>query len=509
MDFRKRFICVILLISILIFVAFLNSGCNNDTANTGNNQSSLDSDGSGSGETDKIDGITEETMIYTPDLPEMDFGGYEFKVYQRGPEVTEWNEVCIYAEAENGELINDAVYRRNRIIEGKYNIEIVPINGTGGIYDDGIKKGFENSVLAGDNAFDMAMSGVYDSSLHARRGMLVDFYDMPYIDPEQPWWDIAVNDSLTIMNRLYFGMSKMGVNCKDDSFCILFNKELAQEIGIENPYQLVQENKWTFDKMIELGKLAVMDLDGDGAMGKDDRYGYSGFDAEAWNLYVASGEQIARTDDKGIPYFTMLSDRGVQVLEKIYTIFKEDDLMINTSGLPGMELHEQTHRLLDNKQVLFAGSAMIVVQMARAMEKDFGMLPYPKFDANQDKYYTICGLWGPTAVTVPVTNTELNRTGIIIEALVAESMNTVFPAYYDLNLVIKGLRDEDSKEMLDIIMAGRRYDIGMLYNWGGVRDIILNTINSARTTLVTAYERVEARAAAALEQTMEEFSKIQ
>ena len=447
---------------------------------------------------------------YVPDLPDKDFGGYEFKVYQRGPDVNagdkDWIEKCIYAEAENGERINDAVYHRNRMVEGKYNIKIVPIDGSGGIYNDKIKKDFERSVLAEDRSFDMAMSGVYDSSLLSTQGYLVNLYDIPHINLAKPWWDIPVNETLKILNKLYFGISCMGINDKDDSFCILFNKQMAQDLGIENPYQIVRDNRWTFDNFMNTAKAAAADLNGDGVMGPEDRYPYSGFDAEVWNLFIASGERVARIDDAGLPYFTMVTDRALNVYETVYKIFTEDGFMLNTSGSP--DLHEETYKLLYQNQVLFAGAAMTVVQKARAMEQDFGMLPYPKFDAGQEKHYTICGLWGPTAVTVPITNLELERTGIIVEAMVAEGMNTIFPAYYDINLVTKGLRDEDSKEMLDIIMAGRGYDVGMLYDWGGIRWITINAIQAKRASFMQDYEKIEVAAERAMQKTIDEFSKI-
>ena len=455
-----------------------------------------------------LSGENGAAAVIPPDLPEKNFNGYEFKVYQRGPEADEWSEVCIYAEEENGEPINDAVYRRNRIIENRYNITIVPVNASGGIYDGPIKNGFENSVLAGDNAFDIAMSGVYDSSLLARSGYLADLCSVPHIDLERQWWDIPVNETLKITGKLYFGISCMGVNDKDDSFCILFNKKIARDLEVENPYQLVRDNKWTFDKFIELGKRAATDLNGDGAMDHEDRYGFIGLDSASWCLFTASGERMARMGGDGLPYFTMNNERAVQAYGTIYDIMTQDNFMFRDFSRNTGSRHDYIYRLLSENHALFAGAAMTVVQKARAMEEDFGMLPFPKFDSNQEKYYTIVGLWGPTAVTVPVTNTELERTGIITEAMVAESINTVFTAYYDINLVIKGLRDEDSKEMLDIIMAGRNYDVGMLYNWGGIRDIIMESINAGNNSFIAAYEKRENAAVIEMEKTIEEFNRI-
>ena len=61
-------------------------------------------------------------------------------------------------------------------------------------------------------------------------------------------------------------------------------------------------------------------------------------------------------------------------------------------------------------------------------------------------------------MSVPKTNSDLERTGIILEALARESSDTVIPAYYDVTLKNKLLRDDDSVKMLDIIFGNRKLD---------------------------------------------------
>lgn len=416
--------------------------------------------------------------------------------------------MCIWSDGETGEPINDAVFRRNTFLAEKYDIKIVPVNGSGGIVNGTVKRDFINSVKADDDQFDMAMMGVLDSAGLASEGHLIDLYSVPHIDLSKPWWDIPVNQTITIMNRLYFGISKMGIHDKDDSFVILFNKELADEVKIESPYQVVKDNRWTYDTFIVLAKQGVSDLNGNGEFDDDDRYGYSGFNAEAWNNFFAAGERIAQVDNDGIPVITMINERSQRAYEYIYKLFNDDNIMFNTQKFPGNTLHDVTYRLLSQKQVLFAGAAMTVVQKARAMDQDFGMLPYPKLDENQDKYYTMCGLWGPTAITIAITNNDLDRTGILIEAMVADSMKKIYPAYYDINLVTKGLRDEESKEMLDLIMEGRGFDLGMLFAWGDLSNVLIQSLLNKNISLVSSFEKSADKAQTAMEKTIENFNSV-
>ena len=55
----------------------------------------------------------------------------------------------------------------------------------------------------------------------------------------------------------------------------------------------------------------------------------------------------------------------------------------------------------------------------------------------------------------------------ILEAISRESKKQLVPAYYDVALQGKITRDEDSKEMLDLIFNNRMYDIGLIFDIGG------------------------------------------
>ena len=60
--------------------------------------------------------------IYT-DLPTGDFGGEEL-VFANETESSNWAILLLDAETINGEVMNDAVYNRNRLVEDRLNIRI-------------------------------------------------------------------------------------------------------------------------------------------------------------------------------------------------------------------------------------------------------------------------------------------------------------------------------------------------------------------------------------------------
>jgi hypothetical protein len=94
----------------------------------------------------------------------------------------------------------------------------------------------------------------------------------------------------------------------------------------------------------------------------------------------------------------------------------------------------------------------------RAMETDFGILPYPKFDEKQEAYYTRLGGGDLFFTGITSTKEDLERTSAILEAMACDSLKTVVPAYYDIMLKTKLARDEESEEMIDYIIDQRVFD---------------------------------------------------
>ena len=133
----------------------------------------------GSVETGKTDGseTTTDTGSAETEYPELeaeDFGGIEITFL-----VVEPNEVNnrlreINVTEENGDILNDSVFRRNVIIEDKYNIkfEVVEAN-----VADSISK----VVNSGDDSYDVALGGIGNSYASAGKGYLLDLNDVPYV----------------------------------------------------------------------------------------------------------------------------------------------------------------------------------------------------------------------------------------------------------------------------------------------------------------------------------------
>ncbi|MCL2776025.1 MAG: hypothetical protein FWD71_22170, partial [Oscillospiraceae bacterium] len=135
----------------------------------------------------------------------------------------------------------------------------------------------------------------------------------------------------------------------------------------------------------------------------------------------------------------------------------------------------------------------------RGMDANFGIVPLPKYDENQDKYYSVVNAWSNALLGVPKSAADLDRVSIILEAMAAESRYTVQPAYYDIVLQRKYTRDDESQEMLDIIFGSKLYDIGAVYSFGNVFADFISLCNKSNTDVASYYDKNSAKMQAAID----------
>ena len=444
-----------------------------------------------------------EPEILKPNLPDANYDGYIFNLL-----VSEWNSdgywgtYEIYAEEENGDPINDAVFRRNRNIEQQLDINITEVR----VQDvDGLTR---RSVSAGDDAYDCVLPTLANAANLASNGYLLSMDNLAYIDLSQPWWDQNAAN-LSIGGRLFFSVGDLLVKDKDSMFIVMFNKTVAQDNGIEDLYNLVRENKWTFEKFHSVMREVSSDLNGDGEMGFDDLLGLASSDFAINVLFYNSGETVTRKDNDDFPYLTINTERAIRAAERAFEIVTDKSSAILANEMTGIAnpWTDGINRMFHDNRALFLLAQITFIHRTRTMESDFGILPSPKLDENQDRYYSSINPVVSTCIAVPSSAQDKERTSVIIEALTAESKYTLMPAYYDVTITNKMIRDEESAEMLDLILASRVFDLGFVFNWGDMGNLPLS-LYPGGGDFVSTYERREERAISAMERTVEAFREL-
>jgi len=448
---RKLRIALALLLCLSCMLAAAACNTNDeDTPNDANNQ-----DKNETGET------VETGDPVKPRLPDVNMNGRKFTFATMGwADDTDYGFPVDFAPHEyTNDPVNDASYERKLLIEQTYNCELIQL-----IPADTVVA-FTNSVLADDKAYDVGrLRGPHLANL-ITSNCLTEWSDLTYVDMDKPYWNKNYYDSMALLGR-HFGAIGDAQRCSYAStFIMCFNKDIIKDRELESPYDLVKTGKWTYDKMHEMARDIGQDLNSDGKMGQEDMWGINYDGDTIMGLINSVGVRAAILDSDGVPQLTIGDETSLMKLDRIYTEMRNINYSVDTLFYNWWLMNPTT--IFGEGRCLFLLVSTNRVKELRALDLDFGIIPYPKWDEKDDYTPAAPGSYYPTIV-VAQTVTDLDNLGIVLEALAYEGYKNVIPAFYDSLLKTKTARDEDSSDMIDYIFSNIQYDIGFTYNFGGI-----------------------------------------
>lgn len=441
-----------------------------------------------------------------PDLPDVRFDGTKLIVIHNPAVQTYYYEPWIYAESINGDIINDAVYKRNMAIEEQYGITIESIEDTNPANTAGL------ASQAQSDEYDLAMCKISHVGTIAPKGMLHNIADLPYVNYDMPWWDSNVVDGLTIDGKLYGMVSDISMMTLSGVRGMIFNRKLVIDYQLDDPYALVKDNKWTLDKMAEMTLAVSADLNGDTIYDNNDRFGMlTETSNNLKNFIIAAGINLTTVDAEGNIEVAFMNEKTVNVIEKCRAFLLDPVKCIDYSTLKSMtseSVYQYGRKLFAADQFLFTqGGAMLFEELNAAnMESEYGIVPNPKFDENQEKYYHTPDV-NTSMVTIPSANTmeDLERLGILLEALAYESHKTTYPAYYETIIKLRRAVVPEMGEMMDVIKDSINYELSDQF---GIDTVTV--LNQAFSTgsITAAFDAGEKVIALKLKQLSEKLAEL-
>ncbi|MDD4772805.1 MAG: hypothetical protein PHZ09_04285 [Eubacteriales bacterium] len=436
-------------------------------------------------------------------LPESDLDGFTVTFIGKAPDSGAFGVKDVAVEGEDGDAFNDAVYRRNRIIEEKYNcvIEFVPSPNVA------VSTHVRPSIIAGDDYFDVIYDGLQPVVVLAQEESLIDLYSLEYFDFAKPWWDQAVCDELSILGALYITYGEHMIGPKSGLYCLFFSKQLAADYNLGDLYQIVRDNKWTMDTFASLAVQGKKDLDGDGKWTIADQYGHVTETYSGYTFMVAQGYNIAAKDENDMPVLTPIDDSVYARVDKMMMVLADPEITTyvdQPTGAADIWIDFWRASFVSGR-MLFREGAMHDAPTLRDMDTDFGILPMPKFSEEQDRYYHTNSVYNAAMMCIPVSASDPDTVSFIVEAMAYESLYMLNPVYYEVVLQGKTFRDTESEEMLDIIFASKTFDIGAAFNWGGLQGVYTSICTSASSNFASRYAAVESRVISDMEKTIEIF----
>lgn len=315
-------------------------------------------------------------------------------------------------------------------------------------------------VAAGEDVYDVVYLPLNyaGSSFGSKNVLNLKTVDTLMLD--QPWWNQSFIETATLQDDVLYTTIDY-VNLMGYAFAnvLYYNKDMIRNLGFdESPYDLVRSGVWTYDAMRSYMKTAVNmgsqsdftpDINGDAI------FGFACAHEEGpLMLAQGSGSFLITVNSDRMPVIEEDLTRLSNVCDKLSDILSQPGytVMVNSDVNGGM-LH-----FLKGKALFFQGTLGAADSARfRNMEQEFGILPAPKYDEAQERYYTNLSQY-TFGLNIPVTAQDPNRTGSIMDYLAFLSYYDVIPVLQE-NLCYKGMRDEDSIEMMNLILDTEVIDL--------------------------------------------------
>lgn len=408
-----------------------------------------------------------------PGYEDIDFGGRTF-VICGGIETTDVMNTDQEIYSDETDAIHTAVRERNLLVERLYNCNIKLL----AVETPGAQASAD--VTGNQHTIDI-YSAMYIASSAYTGDQIYNLYNLG-INFENPWWDQNFVDTFTFdvngIPTMYTAIGDFSLTANDSVYVLFYNKDVYESSPVCNQYdiyQLVRDKKWTMDIFMEMAKDVKRDANGDSS------YNYADGDILGWirtghathALHVASNMRIVNNVD-GKFVFSPSSEVTAwsNVIDKAINVWNaEGNQTISYSNIAPTIVADQT---------LFASEILGAAERCKDDDVSLALVPYPLYDETQVSYANYvdnhkCDYMIPISVPDPET------VATFFELYTCHSKYTVRNAFIE-TFKVEYFCDEESGEMLDLILDNRTYDPGYLW-WPAYETDIGNMISSGKNTV--------------------------
>ena len=406
-----------------------------------------------------------------------------------------------------GDVVEDAVYERNKAVEERLGVVINVIQ-----EETPIDKVI-TAVNGGSSDYDVMVELCWRAAPKFTGNYFYNLRNTQYLDFEKPWWNQSFTDVVTY-NDITFGVTgAMVLSLYRRTYVTVFNKNLFTDANQPFLYEHVDNGSWTLDKQTSLVPLfhrdngnAQQDMEGD-------IYGFVSNDFIFVDPYWASCEvEIIRKNNDGEYEWVFESSKLHDMAEKVLALYYGTD----DAAYIEHDDYQAEQTVLKVFSGNFAAMGTMVIQQLedaamRNMTQEYGVVPIPKYSEDQDTYYSQMHD-GFTIACFPNTVREdrADMLSAVLEAMSSVSYRIVRPVYYETALRTQIAKDPQSAEMMDLIINNIRIDAGFVYShsMGSFHQGFQQLVDSGNNNAVSRYKRMTTAAQRALEKLVTELDKL-
>ena len=486
------------LLAALMLVSVVACGNNsNDPVTTTSSSGEVTGDN-----TSKVDDNRDANGYLKDDLPDnLNYGNKVSVLYWQDVEEPEFE-----AEGQTGDIVNDAIWQRNTNVQERLGITFEWTAQDG---DNGERAAFvkfvENAYNAGES-YDIIATYSRTSGMLACRGFLYNLNDIEdnYINLEQPWWPSTITESVTIGDAVYFLSGDASTNVLHFMYVMWYNKQLITDLNLENPVQLVRDNKWTLDKFYEMTANTYQDLNNNGNKDVTDFYGFCGVNYGLDAFYTGSGLRLIEVSDTDMLKVSddYYSEKTVGLIDALGRRCTSNDWYIGG---------DYQDAFVDGRVVFCQNRAYFAQRKLLDSDVSYGLVPTPKYDENQADYVSVLG--NPITLYSIMNNapeSKLSELTAVLECWASEGYRNTTPALFETNMQLKYSETSDEADMFTIIHDTINFDLGRIFsNEMQYMSEIPSKTAEAGASWTSRYKTYQKILASSLKSLVAKFEKIQ
>lgn len=371
-----------------------------------------------------------------------------------------------------GEIVDDASYNRDRYTEEYLNVFLKWVPTLGGGYSNAANfvQEVTNQSNSGDGTQLIAGYSRCMTTL-AIQGMLKDTNRLQtnYIDLEKPWWteEMAYQLKLGQSNYLYTG--DISGDLITSMISVFYNMDMINDLGMDNPIELVRNQEWTYERMLEMASTAYHDEGGDSIIDEGDRLGLGFVEWSTTAFYVGLGNRIIDNYDG----YLVLSDdySGEPAIDFVEKAME----LLNTKGVAKLGAGEMRNSFVSKNLLFMTYELRIITQdVVRNSGLKIGVLPTPMAESGNNRYYTYPGLnytvWG---ILGTLEDSEATDMTAVLECMGGHAHRELLPAIFEYGFMLRYSADNDVAEMYQLVRDSLSFDFGFLFARAVMSDIDL------------------------------------
>lgn len=389
-------------------------------------------------------------------------------------------------DALNGTVIDDAVYKRNNLIEDLFNVEIT-LSEISESTPGNFRTRIEFDVMLGTSSFD-CVQGWGEAGLEST-GYLKNLLAIPELDfANDPWWLDTWHENTTFLDVMMTCNGDLQLELYRNTEVIYFNKTMAQGLKVEDEgnlsvdsllYQHVDNKTWTLDTLQKYAALAANDAGEDGFHNRYEAYQEKSQDVfgNLLNDDVANVAMFAMgakyTEFKKSEYnypnsdfieFTISGPQHLAMFDKLFAFYNENECNYKADA---STQDKESYEIFNDGHAFFCWNTFDVAPKIKESGVSYGLLPLPTYEAGSD-YITTSYNPFSSYFTFLKNTPDIEKSALILNAMNALSTDILYNDYFGEYLGFRDSEDPNSARMVPLICDSIYFDLlWAVPNFGG------------------------------------------